>query len=126
MRHPTRAAIDGLAARFGLRNEQNMQNWEYEVSDPDRIEEFLGAYESGELTEDERFVLMETILQSFDESEYSLTGHPLWPRILTRIEENIAVHIHTVWYWADPGNKLEDSWRVAPAMRALLKRHHHR
>lgn len=125
-RFPTRAAIDALATRFGLRNEPDMQDWEWEVADPNRIEEFLRAYESGELTEGERFVLMETIIQSFDESEHPLTGNPLWERILTRIEENITVHIHTVWYWACLGEKLEDSWRVAPSMRKILKRHRHR
>lgn len=125
-RFPTRAAIDALAARFGLRNEPDMQDWEWEVADPNRIEEFLGAYESGELTEDERFVLMETIIQSFEESEYSLTGNPLWERILSHLEENIALHIYTVWYWADLEEEFSDNWRVTPSIREILERHRHR
>jgi hypothetical protein len=133
-RFPTLAAIDSLTARFGFRNELGMQDWEYEVSDPNRIEEFLDAYESGELTEDERFILMMTIIDSFEatlmgSSEASgqpMTENPLWQRIHTLLEKDIAVHIGTVWYWACLGNKLEDSWRVVPSMRAILKRHRRR
>lgn len=127
-RYPTLAAIESLTARFGFRNEPGMQDWEYEVSDPDRIEEFLDAYESGELTEDERFSLMMTILDSFEatlmgSSEASgqpMTENPLWQRIHALLEKDIAVHIGTVWYWACLGDTLEDSWRVAPSMRKIL------
>ncbi|BBB62899.1 hypothetical protein UNDKW_4626 [Undibacterium sp. KW1] len=57
-RFPTRAAIDALAIRFNLPNTKNMQDWEYEVADANRIDEFLVAYDSGELREDEKFTLM--------------------------------------------------------------------
>jgi hypothetical protein len=66
-RYPTAAAIASLAARFNLPNEPNMQDWEHEVSDHKRLAEFLEAYESGSLTEDERFTLMETIVDSVEE-----------------------------------------------------------
>ncbi len=127
-RYPTLAAIDALTARFGFRNEPGMQDWEYEVSDPNRIEEFLDAYESGELTEDERFILMMTIIDSFEatlmgSSEASgqpMTENPLWQRIHALLEKDIAVHIGTVWYWACLGDTLEDSWWVTPSMRKIL------
>jgi hypothetical protein len=45
----------------------HMQDWEWEVADSERINEFPSAYESGELSDDERFTLMETILQSFED-----------------------------------------------------------
>lgn len=127
-RYPTLAAIDALTARFGFRDESGMAEWEYGVSDPNRIEEFLDAYESGELTEDERFSLMKTIIESFEEtlmgsSEASgqpMTENPLWQRIHALLEKDIAVHIGTVWSWACLGYTLEDSWWVAPSMRKIL------
>ncbi len=42
-RFPTLATIDLLAQRFNLPNHPNMQDWEYEVADPDRVDEFLAA-----------------------------------------------------------------------------------
>ncbi|MCP5384447.1 MAG: hypothetical protein H6913_07510 [Altererythrobacter sp.] len=44
-----------------------MQDWEFEVADANRIDEFLSAYQSQELTDDERFTLMEMIIQSFED-----------------------------------------------------------
>jgi len=66
-RFPTAEAIESLAQRFHLPNHPNMQDWEWEVADPSRINEFVAAYKGGELNDDERFVLMETIIQSFEE-----------------------------------------------------------
>jgi len=62
--YPTRTAIDALAARFGLPNRPDMQDSEWEVAGPTRLDELINAYKSGELDDDERFTLMETIIQS--------------------------------------------------------------
>jgi hypothetical protein len=62
-RFPTEQAIASLAARFDLPNESYMQDWEWEVADPERIDEYITVYNSGELNDDERFTLMETIVQ---------------------------------------------------------------
>ena len=67
-RFPTRTAIASLATRFGLPNTLEMQDWEWEVADYERIDEFLDTYETEDVTEDELFVLMEMLLQSFSET----------------------------------------------------------
>lgn len=38
-RFPTSEAIDALAARFGLSNAPEMQDWEHRVADPNRLPE---------------------------------------------------------------------------------------
>lgn len=124
VRHPTQAAIDRLAALFELRNDPGMQDWEIEIADSDRRLEFLDGYESLDLNADERFTLMWTILQSFEDIGSSLDGVPEWQRVLKLIESEIELHIYTVWYWAafdsvDP----ELAFRVSPYMRELLGRH---
>lgn len=122
-RCPTREAIDSLAERFGLPNTPEMQDWEWEVADPCRIDEFLAAYQGGELSDDERFTLMETILQSFEHLDEPLASEPRWQRTLALLEENVALHIYTIWYWSSPELEEEDAWRVAPFLRPLLARH---
>ena len=57
-RFPTAEAIATLASRFQFSVHPHLQDPEVEFSDPDRIDEFLAAYESDELTEDELFLLM--------------------------------------------------------------------
>jgi RimJ/RimL family protein N-acetyltransferase len=122
-RYPTRAAIDALAKRFGLENSPGMQDWEWQVADPDRIDEFLAAYESGALTDDERFTLMETILQSFEELPHPVDEDPRLPRLLALLRHNLALHRHTIWQWsAYQVGDLDEDFQVSPYMRTLMAR----
>lgn len=124
-RFPTRAAIDALAERFTLPNTPDMQDWAWEVADPCRIDEFLAAYQSSELTDDERFTLMEIILQSFADASGSLSDDTRWSLTLSLLDKNVALHIYSIWYWSDLENDLgeEDQWKVTPFLRKLLDHH---
>ena len=123
-RFPTGEAIASLVERFNFPYSSDMQDWEWEVADPNRIEEFVAAYTSGELNEDERFVLMETIIQSFEDLCSSLDDNKKWHEVVELLESNLDLHIYSVWYWSDDENEsLRDSWYVAPYMRYLLEKH---
>ncbi|MGD8883508.1 MAG: hypothetical protein PVI82_16535 [Desulfobacterales bacterium] len=123
-RFPTTEARVSLAKRFGLPYSDQMQDWEYEVADANRIDEFISVYESGELDDDEKFSLMETIIQSFEDLEISLSDEPRWQRVLNLIENNIELHRYTVWYWSmlENSNKFEQ-WRVTPFIESILIKH---
>lgn len=126
-RFPTAAAIDSLAKRFGFPNSPDMQDWEWEVADAARLDKFLAAYESGELNDDERFTIMETILQSFEDLGPDLRLDPRWPRVLELLDRNIDLHAHTVWYWSDlEQENEEDAWLVTPYLRDILEKHRDR
>ncbi len=122
-RFPTREAIDSLARRFRLANRPDMQDWEREVADPLRADEFVAAYKALCLTDDEKFTLMEIILQSFEEGTRALANDPVWQEVLRLIEQNVALHIYSVWYWSCGDVDLPDAWRVTPFMRQILARH---
>ena len=127
-RFPTRAAIDSLAKRFGLPNEPGMQDWEYEVADPDRLDEFIDAYDNGGLSDDERFTLMETILESFDEL-LGASGvlDPRWEQNLARLDRNIGLHAHSVWYWSCVGrDDPEEQFRITTSVRRIFDKHRDR
>jgi hypothetical protein len=119
-RHPTRAAIDKLAATFSLPNTPDMQDWEWEVADPDRVEEFLNEYKNGNNTDDEKFVLLEMLVQSFEESELDLNKNEKWKELQELFQSNFKIHEYTIWYWSvfDAESK-EEQWRVTPFMREL-------
>jgi hypothetical protein len=125
-RYSTRAAIDSLAARLGLRNEPGMQDWEWEVADPTRLDESIGAYSDPELSEDERFTLMETIIQSCEDLGDSLGEDRRWAKVRALLEEHIDLHISSVWYWASLDSELFDAWRVSPFMRGLVDKYRRR
>jgi hypothetical protein len=125
LRSPTRFAINTLSLRFGLPNDPNMQDWQWEVADAARIDEFLCAYESGELSDDELFTLMETILQSFEELRSS--SDPRWQRVLDILDRNVDLHAYSIWYWSalDAEESKEQFW-VSPFLRPVLARHRSR
>jgi hypothetical protein len=126
-RYKTRAAIDALASRFELPNRPNMQDWEWEVADPARLDEFLTAYESGELSDDERFTLMETVIQSFEDLGPRLELDRRWQHVLEILDRNIDLHAYSVWYWAALDAETPDEqFRVASSIRRVLAMHQSR
>ena len=120
-RSPTRASIEALAQRFELPFDTSMQDWEWEVADSGRIDAFLEAYRSGELDEDERFTLMVTIIQSFEDAPQAPEADPRWREVLELLTKSIDLHISTVWYWAATDHEcLDEAWQVTPSIRKLL------
>ena len=99
-RHPTQAARRALATRFDLPFDEVMQDWEWEVARPDMVDPFLRAYRSGELDEDERFSLMEMLVQAVAEAADD-QGHlpPEWDEIATLLEAAPELHAKTASYW---------------------------
>jgi hypothetical protein len=126
-RCPTREAIDKLALRFGLPNQPGMQDWEYEVSDHTRIDEFLAGYETEQLSEDEKFTLMLTIVDSFEglaRTGVDLAADRRWQRTIWILGNNIPLHAYAVWYWSCLDAEDEDEmFCVTPFVRQVLARH---
>jgi hypothetical protein len=120
-RFPTTQSISSLSKRFNFPNTQDMQDWEWEVSDPNRIDEFIRAYISGELDDDERFTIMETIIQSFEDIGKPLNKNQQWLNVLSLIDKNLYLHIYTVWYWADEETEnIQEQWQVTSYLRKIL------
>jgi hypothetical protein len=104
-----------------------MQDWEWEVADPWRLDEFLAGYLSGELSADERFTIMATLLQCFESSGLDLERDPRWTRVALALDADIDLHAWTVWYWSclerpDPAH----GFRVTPYVRRIWERHRDR
>jgi hypothetical protein len=119
-RCPTKAAIEKLAAIFSLPIDPYSQDWQWEVADPTRIPEFLGEYKNGTLTDDEKFTLLEILLQSFEESALDLKSNAHWYELLKLIGNNYKLHEYTVWYWSAADAKTKDEqWIITPYMREL-------
>lgn len=98
-----------------------MQDWEYEVASAERLPEFLLAFETGQLDDDERFTLMETIIESFLELESESKWRVAWPRIEAHLRSDIELHAHTIWYWARFETPLSDCSAVAQPMRKICE-----
>ena len=126
-RYPTVASMNALAERLHLPPPPLEYDWRLAVADPARIDEFVALYENGGLTDDERFTLMEVVLNSIIDAvdtDTSILKSDIWQKILTLLEQNIEIHIYSVWYYSDvEQDDVEDLWCLAPFMRPILARH---
>lgn len=119
-RCPTKEAIEVLSKRFNLPNEENMQDWEWEVADSARINEFIKAYKTESLNDDEKFTLMEIIIQSFEDLNTDLNNNPNWNGILKILRTNFTLHQYTIWYWSDFVNDNNDEkWTVTDYLKKI-------
>lgn len=78
-RRPTAAALERVAVRLGFVTDPSMQDPEAEWADCERIDEFLAVYESDELDDDERFVLMAVVVNSLRCSPSRRRTAKAWP-----------------------------------------------
>lgn len=115
---PNTNARVALAKRLNLPYHDNMQDWEYEVADAIHIDDFLNAYDLNDITEDEQFLLIEMLFQSFEEVD-DLEKDTRWHQTLSVVENNLDLHTQTVLYWANGVESFEDSWNITPFIRNL-------
>ena len=99
-RFATRAAHDRLDALFAFPHDPYRQDWEIELSDGSRLEEFFIAYESQELTEDERFALMALVVASaHDALDFHNLTDGQWQVVHELLVRDSHIHASTVYYW---------------------------
>ena len=108
--------------RFGLANEPSMQDWEFEVADPSRLEEFLVALEGDAMTDDERFTLSQTVMQCFDDlaaSNNDVAAMGQWQRFVRVVRARPELHAYTLCYWAALDSAFEDAFCISGLVRPL-------
>jgi hypothetical protein len=118
-RSGTRKAIDKLAEELNLRNDLSMQDWSYEVANPNDIDKYISHYR---LTtdEDKKFVLMEIIIEATEQQNTTECFQKYCETIKPILETNFELHEFTIHYWSCFGNEnLHDSWKIASLMRKI-------
>lgn len=118
-RCPTRKAIDELAEELQLKNEAGMQDWEWEVANPDDIEKYIYHYRSLD-DDDKKFTLMEIMIQAVEDQSSESAFSEYWHQIEIFLRKNFAIHQYSIFYWSTFENDdVNDCWKVTPSMRNL-------
>ncbi|WP_093195206.1 hypothetical protein [Variovorax sp. YR750] len=120
VRSPTCAARRELAARFALPFAEDMQDWEWEVADAARFDELISVYCSANLNDDERFSLMEMLIQCAEDMELQSNYTAAWSTIEPLLLSRPDLHRSTVAYWAClRGTEPEAQFRVSKNMHKV-------
>ena len=118
-RYGTKKAIEELAKELNLQHEESMQDWPYEVANPDDIEKYIAHYQ---LTsdEDKKFLLMEVILQATNDQNQRTDVEKYWNEIKQLLIDDFLIHEYSVFYWSCFKDKnLDNCWTITPYMRQL-------
>jgi hypothetical protein len=102
---------------------QGTQDWEIELANSDRVQEFCDAYEREDLDSAEKQALMALIIASYDLYLEERTNDVfLWNKIAALIRKDFDLHKSTLLYWlgADMEEEMIGEFAVAPLIRPLL------
>lgn len=118
-RSGTRKAISELAEELSLRYDLTMQDWSYEVANPNDIDKYIYHYV---LTtdDDKKFVLMEMLIQATENQIEKDSFYRYWDIVKNILHKDFTIHEYTVYYWScfDKQN-LNDCWTITENMREL-------
>lgn len=116
------ATIERLNARFDVVPDDDIgtEDWPAAMSDPALVSVALDAYDDPCVRDDERALIVELLLNTFEFCSIEREGNPDWRRTLDRIERDLDEHAATVQRWAAPDDG--EPWLVGAALSALLAR----
>jgi hypothetical protein len=117
----TSKAINELAEELNLPNTMTMQDWSYEVANPNDLDKYITHY--GVTTnDDKKFVLMEIIIRATAEQKTEKLFRQYWGAIKPILATDFKLHEFTIRYWACFDNEDQDQcWEIATLMRQLFK-----
>jgi hypothetical protein len=120
MRYPTQHARQKLNEVLNLPNESWIQDWDIQLADPNRVEEFCQLYL--QLTnDDERFTLMTLIVASCE--ELLQNGHSdkkLSELVISLLTKQFDLHKDTIEYWCElEEDNPEHFFAITSIMRAI-------
>ena len=97
---PNQKARKKLAEKLNLKFDENSQDWEWEISDSSRIDEFITEYDNQNSSQEEKEILMEIILDSLNDMGKIDDGFEKYLiSILFRLKKNSQIHKGTISYW---------------------------
>jgi len=101
------------------------QDWEYCVSDKDRIKEFIGFYKSMPLNDRDKMSLMMIIIDSYNSSVWDHGfNNDIWETISSLIKNELLFFKEEIIYWSSMDYndcEIDDAWAIAKNMRVLLR-----
>ena len=115
-------AIESLNEKLSLPSRGIEQDWEVELADSNRVDEFISYYNKHPLTLDEKKALMSLILASYDDflnEEYS-SNSQFWNDIRQAIESDYDLLPDILDYWSLPDEDNSENWfKITPLVRKI-------
>lgn len=119
MTYPTKEAITALNQALHLPATGREQDWDIELADPDRVDEFVSYFESHSLSEGEKQALMALILGSLEDlANREAVPSALWDRVERLLQAKPDLYSDLVAQWG-PKRDDPDGFAISSLLRAL-------
>ena len=100
--------------------DKHSQDWEYEVADPNRLDEFLKFYLNNKLSPTEKRILIKLILESYNDYVGEKGFNIDYTKELTIIlEKEKTLCKDIIKVWSCEGEELEDAYYITPIIRKI-------
>jgi hypothetical protein len=115
-------AIKRLNTLLSLPHRDGMQDWDVELADPNRVQEFCDVYERKHLDPPEKQALMALIIASYDDYLEERGNEVfLWNKIAALLRKDCDLHKSIMLYWLCGDNEEQiGEFAITPLIRALL------
>lgn len=114
--------IEQLSKEISLPYTGIEQDWDIEMADSNRIDEFVKFYKKGSLCVDKKVALMSLILSSYEDflNESDLEIDNRWDDIKSILEPDRVIFVDLINYWS-LSNEVEDDnlFRISPLIRSV-------
>ncbi|MCA8833243.1 hypothetical protein [Hymenobacter pini] len=118
--YETVEARQWVADQLGLPYHDDMQDWPWEVSIPEGLEDYIQLYSRA--SDEQRVVIMEMILNAAAWQPTSSQVHSAWIRLRPLLDQNADLHSSTAQYWClwnyNEQDLFEHGFSISPYLRA--------
>ncbi|UTA66459.1 hypothetical protein [Emticicia sp. 21SJ11W-3] len=112
--------VEQLSKELSLPYTGIEQDWDIEMANSNRINDFLNFYHQNDLSADKRVAVMSLTLVSYEDylNEYDLDIDDRWNEIKLILESKRMIFIDLIDYWSLNNEIREDNlFRITPFMR---------
>lgn len=115
-----RETIERLCKELSLPYKGNEQDWDIELADKNRVDEFISFYNDNDLSIDMRYGTMSILLASYDDllDDTGIDRDYRWREIETMLKSDKQVFLELVDYWAIE-HEVADLFRITPLVREV-------
>ncbi len=109
-----------LCKKLSLPYSGSEQDWDVELADKNRVDEFISYYQENELPIEMKYAVMSIILASYDDylNENVLDRDNRWYEIGKLLKSEKEAFVDLINYWA-VDYEIEDFFRITPLIREV-------
>ncbi len=120
----TNEAIEYLNRELALPSTGREQDWEIELADSNRINEFISFLENKPLSDDKKFALMALIIGSLEDlvniKSINKDSKDIWGEVARLLCTRIELYKPLIDYWSLVGeDNNDDTFAITKLMRSL-------